>query len=80
MRSYADRKHLLLVDIIRTMADATTEMDIDTETEAGTIASPVFRYMPQFEFDEEDMQTIRELAEEEGEDFTTLTGDEDDEN
>lgn len=74
MRSYADRKHLLLVNIIRTMADATTDMDIDTETEAGAIASPVFRYMPQFEFDEEDMQTIRELAEEEGEDYSTITG------
>ncbi len=74
MRSYEDRKHLLLVNVIRTIADATTDMDIDAETDAGTIASPVFRYMPSFEFDEEDMQTIRELAKEEGDDYTLLTG------
>lgn len=78
MRNYNDRKHLLLMNILRTIAEATTEMDVDEETEAGTISVPVFRYQPQFEFDEEDMQTIRDLAEEEGEDFTTLTGDDED--
>ena len=76
MRDYNDRKHFLLLEIIRTIAEATTDLDIDPDTDAGTITIPIFRFQSQFEFDEEDMQTIRELAEEEGEDFTTLTGEE----
>lgn len=79
MNDYNDRKHSLLLSIIETIADAVEEMEVDENTEAGTISVPVFRYQPQFEFTEEDMRTIRDLAEEEGMDFTKILGEEEEE-
>ncbi len=76
MNDYNKRKHLLLLNVLRTIAESTTEVETDPDTEAGTITIPVFRWQPQFEFDEEDIQTIKELSNEEGEDFSILTGDE----
>ena len=75
MNDYDKRKHLLLVSLLRTINEATSEMDSE-ETDAGLITIPSFRYEPTFEFDEEDIQTIKELSNEEGEDFSILTGDE----
>ena len=76
MKDLNTRKHLLLLNVLRTIADATTEVETDPDNEAGIITMPVFRWQPQFEFDEEDIQTIKELSNEEGEDFSILTGDE----
>ena len=78
MRDYNDRKHLLLVSLIETISEATAEMDCE-DTDAGVISTPVFRWAPQFDFDEEDMQTIRELAKEEGMDFSQILGEEEEE-
>lgn len=75
MNDYDKRKHLLLLSLLRTINEATSEMDSE-ETDAGLITIPSFRYEPTFEFDEEDIQTIKELSNEEGEDFSILTGDE----
>lgn len=75
MNDYNKRKHLLLLELLRTINEATSEMDSE-ETDAGLVTIPSFRYEPTFEFDEEDIQTIRELADEEGEDFSLLLGDE----
>ena len=73
---YNDRKHILLVSLLETISEATTEMDIEENTDCGTISTPVFRYEPQFDFTEEDIQTIREIANEEGMDFSQLLGEE----
>lgn len=72
MNDYDKRKHLLLLELLRTINEATSEMDSE-ETDAGLITIPSFRYEPTFEFDEEEIQTIKELAKEEGEDFSILT-------
>lgn len=71
MRTYNDRKHLLLVNLLETIAYATTEVEKDDD---GMVI-PVFRWEPNFYFDEEDIQTIRELGEEEGMDFSQILGD-----
>lgn len=76
MKDLNTRKHLLLLNVLRTIAESTTEVETDPDAETGTITIPVFRWQPQFEFDEEDIQTIKELSNEEGEDFSILTGDE----
>ena len=75
MNDYDKRKHLLLLSLLRTINEATLEIDSE-ETEEGLVTIPSFRYEPTFEFNEEDIQTIREISDEEGEDFSMLTGDE----
>lgn len=75
MNDYDKRKHLLLLSLLRTINEATSETDSE-ETEEGLVTIPSFRYEPTFEFNEEDIQTIREISDEEGEDFSMLTGDE----
>ena len=75
MNDYDKRKHLLLISLLRTINEATSEIDSE-ETDAGLVTIPSFRYEPTFEFDEEDIQTIREISDEEGEDFSLLLGDE----
>lgn len=62
----------LLVSILRTLADATVDIDID-DTDYGTLHYPVLRYIPTFEFDGDDIQLIKTLGEEGLEDFSTLT-------
>ena len=75
MNDYDKRKHLLLLSLLRTINGATSEIDSE-ETDEGLITIPSFRYEPTFEFNEEDIQTIRQLSDEDGEDFSMLTGDE----
>ncbi len=75
MNDYNKRKHLLLLSLLRTINEATLEIDSE-ETDEGLITIPSFRYEPTFEFNEEDIQTIREISDEEGEDFSCLLGDE----
>ena len=75
MNDYNNRKHLLLLSLLRTINEATSETDSE-ETDAGLVIIPSFRYEPTFEFEEEDIQTIRKISEEEGEDFSLLLGDE----
>lgn len=62
----------LLISMLRTVADAASDMEVEN-TECGKLYSPVFRYLPVFEFSKEDMRTIKLLAKEELEDFSTLT-------
>ncbi|WP_455636825.1 hypothetical protein [Parabacteroides sp.] len=62
----------LLVSMLRTLADATVNMDND-DTDCGILHYPVLRYTPTFEFNNDDIQLIKTLEEEELEDFSTLT-------
>lgn len=62
----------LLCDILREIAEAVSAMEV-YESDAGTLHLPEFRYIPSFEFTDEDIQLIKEIAESEGEDFSTLT-------
>ena len=63
----------LLISILRTLSDATNDMEIDKGTDCGTLYYPVLRYMPTFEFDDDDIQLIKTLERDELEDFSTLT-------
>lgn len=70
--SKEDRIHALLVSMLRTVADATVDMETEN-MDCGTLHFPVLKYIPTFEFDDEDIQLIKTLGEEEQEDFSTLT-------
>lgn len=48
-------------------------MEVDDDTEYGTLHYPIFRYTPTFDFTDEDIELIKWLAEEEGEAFDMLT-------
>ena len=63
----------LLCRVLQEINDATTEIEVDSETEFGTLHIPTFRYTPIFEFTDEDIELIKWLAEEEGETFDMLT-------
>lgn len=63
----------LFCRVLQEINDATTEMEVDSETEFGSLHIPTFRYTPTFEFTEEDIELIKWLAEEEGENFDILT-------
>lgn len=62
----------LLVSMLSTVADATTDMDTN-DTDCGTLHYPELRYMPTFEFEDDDILLIKELGEEANEDFSVLT-------
>jgi hypothetical protein len=62
----------LLVSILRTLAEATVDMDHEY-TDCGILHYPVLRYTPTFEFSNDDIQLIKTLEEEELEDFSILT-------
>ncbi len=62
----------LLLYVLRALAEATIGMDT-METDCGTLYYPELRYMPEFEFSEDDLQLIKELEEEGMGDFSTLT-------
>lgn len=62
----------LLCSVLQGINAAMSEMDIDEETEFGTLHIPAFRYTPTFEFTDEDIELIKWLAEEEAEDFSML--------
>lgn len=70
--SKEDRIHALLVSMLRTVADATVGMETEN-MDCGTLHFPVLKYIPTFEFADEDIQLIKTLGEEEQEDFSTLT-------
>lgn len=57
----------LLLNLLETIADATNGMNVG-DYDCGELHTPQFRYTPEFEFTEDDVKTIRELAENERED------------
>ena len=63
----------LLESILSSICDATSSVEKD-DTDAGLCVTPNFRYEPNFEFYEDDIETIKRLQEESGDfDFTCLT-------
>ena len=63
----------LFCRVLQAIDNATTEMEVDDDTEYGTLHYPIFRYTPTFDFTDEDIELIKWLAEEEGEAFDMLT-------
>lgn len=63
----------LLISMLRTLSDATTDVETDNDTDCGTLYYPILRYIPSFEFTEDDINLIKALEEEELEDFSILT-------
>lgn len=63
----------LLVSMLKTLSDATTDVEIDNDTDCGTLHYPILRYMPSFEFTDDDIKLIKTLGEEMMEDFSMLT-------
>lgn len=62
----------LLVSILETIVDVTGTMESE-DTDRGTIHLPELRYVPAFEFFDEDINLIRSLGEETMKDFSILT-------
>lgn len=62
----------LLVSILETIADATDTMESE-DTDCGTLHFPELRYIPTFEFTNEDIRLIKSLGKEEMMDFSILT-------
>ncbi len=63
----------LLVSILSTIADAADETTADDGLDYGTGYFPHFRFEPSFEFTDEEMTIIKELEQEECEDWSTIT-------
>lgn len=63
----------LLVSILSTIADAADETTVDDGLDYGTGYFPHFRFEPTFEFTEEEMTLIKQLEDEECEDWSTIT-------
>lgn len=59
-----ERMKALLVDLLETIAQAIDGMDVG-DYDCGELYIPHFRYEPSFEFTEDDVKTIKELAENE---------------
>lgn len=62
----------LLCRILQEISRASVEVEKE-DTDAGEIYVPNLRYLPCFEFLKEDVELIKWLADEEGEDFSNLT-------
>ena len=62
----------LLCRLLDNINSATNDMETE-DTDSGVIHYPNFRYMPTFEFEDDDIELIKELEAEEGVDFTNLT-------
>lgn len=62
----------LLCAILREIADATANVDIE-ETDCGELYCIDFRYMPTFSFTKEDIETIKRIADKNGEDLSIIT-------
>lgn len=58
--------------MLETLADATIDMETE-DMDCGTLHFPVLKYIPTFEFSDEDIRLIKTLGEEELEDFSVLT-------
>lgn len=67
-----ERIEELLVRVLSTLAEATFDVNAE-DTNFGTIYSPVLKYTPNFEFTKDDIRLIKELGEDNMEDFSTLT-------
>lgn len=67
-----ERIKTLFVSMLRTIAEATDIMEIE-DTDCGRLHLPIFGWGPSFEFTDEDIQLIKSLGEEMGEDFSMLT-------
>lgn len=58
--------------MLETISNATTMME-NENTDCGTMHFPVLRYVPTFEFTDEDIHLIKSLGKEEMQDFSMLT-------
>lgn len=67
-----DKIEKLLVSILETIVDATESVEVES-ADCGVLHFPIFRYSPMFEFTDEDIQLIKELGEDNLEDFSILT-------
>ena len=65
----------VLCDVLREICETTDITDIDELPKYGNSAIyiPRLRRVPTFVFTEEDIELIKEIAEQEGEDFSVLT-------
>lgn len=68
-----ERIRSLLVRILTDLSQASTNLVTDEETCCETYYTPEFRWTPIVSLTDDDRELIRQLAEEEGEDFSTLT-------
>ena len=68
-----ERIRSLLVRILTDLSSAATNLVIDEDTCCETYYTPEFRWIPTVSLTDDDRELIRQLAEEEDEDFTTLT-------
>lgn len=62
----------ILVSILRVIEEGTERVQIE-DTDCGKLYFPIMRYFLEFEFTDEDIQLIKSLGEEMGEDFSMLT-------
>lgn len=70
--SEGERIRSLLVSMLETLAKSTEGMETE-DMDCGTLHFPVLKYIPTFEFSDEDIRLIKTLGEEELEDFSALT-------
>ena len=66
-----DKIEKLLVSILETIADATESVEVES-ADCGVLHFPMLKYAPVFEFTDEDIQLIKELGEDNLEDFSIL--------
>lgn len=67
-----ERIRSLLVSMLETLAESTEGMETE-DMDCGVLHSPVLKFIPMFEFCNEDIQLIKTLGKEEELDFSTLT-------
>lgn len=67
-----DKIERLLVSILEAIADATESVEVES-ADCGVIHLPILKYAPVFEFTDEDIQLIKELGDNNMEDFSMLT-------
>lgn len=63
----------LLVSILSTIAEAADMTEAQDGLDYGTGYFPHLRFEPSFEFTDEDMTLIKQLEDDEGEDWSTIT-------
>jgi hypothetical protein len=63
----------LLVSILSTIAESADMTEAQDGLDYGTGYFPHFRFEPSFEFTDEDMTLIKQLEDDEGEDWSTIT-------
>ena len=67
-----DKIERLLVSILETIADATESVEVES-ADCDVLHLPMLKYAPVFEFTDEDIQLIKELGDNNMEDFSMLT-------